>query len=170
MRAVPAAFVVALSFAGCGSMPMRKVTVDPARLNLDAQMAVQCPYRLKDVVDARPANSGFGTMGRTAFVIEDPARMVRDQLRTIGLSEAGEGPDVSIRLMQLYIATNRVTNVPVAVYEAKIGNAEPVVIRGQPASMTWWGTDAESAGALALALREANRGLVARLNRGCPAI
>lgn len=148
---------------------MRKVTVDPARLHLDAKTALRCPYRLKEVVDARPAGNSSGHMGTSAFEIADPVGIVRDELRTLGLTEAAQGPDVSVRLMQLYFATNRVTKVPVVVYEATLAGHAPMIVRGQPASINWWGSDSEATSALGVALREANRRLVSNLNSACPA-
>ena len=173
IRTVLAGVAIAALAAGCASTPMRKVTVDAARLQGGVvNDTLRCPYRLKDVVDARPAGTaagGAGGLGATAYAIADPAGIVREQLHSMGLVETTEGPELSVRLMQLYVGNTNGTKVPVAVYEWTLAGHTPAIIRSQPASMNWWGSDDEMTGALAIALREANRRLVSELNRSCPA-
>jgi hypothetical protein len=173
IRATLSGLALAVLVAGCSTQPMRKVTVDSARLQGGVvKDTLRCPYRLKDVVDARPSGTaagGAGGVGLTAYSIADPAGIVRDQLHAMGLVETAEGPELSVRLMQLYVGNTNGTKVPVAVYEWTLAGHAPAIIRSQPASMNWWGSDDEMTGALAIALREANRRLVSELNATCPA-
>ena len=159
--------VLPLAMGGCA---MSKVTVDSSRLAAATSAPVghlACEYRLGELVDARPAG-GSGRAGNKGFEVQDAMGIVRTQLAAAGLDANGSGRKVDIRLMQLYLAQNTITLVPVVVYEAKVEGREAVVLRGAPASMNGWNSDDETIRAYGAALHEANEKLVRSLNQACP--
>lgn len=161
------ALLVPIALAGCA---MSKVTVDSSRLAYTPPPNVRlaCAYRLGELVDARPVG-GSGVAAGKAFELNGAIDVVRTQLAASGLAAEGTGREVDVRLMQMYIAQNTITLVPVVVYEATVEGGAPVVVRGQPASINDWGTEDETIRAYGAALRAANDKLVRTLNQGCPA-
>jgi len=170
-----ACLTVALVLGGC-SMKVVRVDVDPARLPpppaaSKTAMRLACPYRLAEVIDARPGGESGG-LGVHAFRFGDVAGIVRAQLKVAGLSEASDpsaatGSKVDLRIMQLYLAQNLTTKVPVAVYEVAINDGAAFVVRSQKASLNWNGTEDEAYAAYARVLADVNQQLVNQLNARC---
>jgi hypothetical protein len=162
--------LVALPLVLGGCVTLTPTAVDTNALRQfeapDAKLA--CPYRLRTLVDARPANSSMGVAQLKAFSMEDPIGIVRDQLANAGLRDTDDGRAIDVRLMQFYLSQNTITLVPVVVYEATPDGGAPMVIRGQPASQNSWGSDAEATEAFGDALRAANEKLIVSLNAQCP--
>jgi len=98
------------------------------------------------------------------------AGLVRDSLQAGGWEKAGSGEVsiVDIELLQLYILHNHITKVPVVVYRVHATGQEPFLVRAQPASMVWSGSEDEAIGAYRTALLEANGQLIGKLNARCP--
>jgi hypothetical protein len=69
--------------------------------------------------------------------------------------------------MQLYLAQNLTTKVPVAVYEVAINDGAAFVVRSQKASLNWNGTEDEAYAAYARVLADVNQQLVNQLNARC---
>lgn len=162
--------------SGCNAKVVR-VDMDPARLVAPAKttkpkgtVSLTCAHRLRDVVDARPTGGEVGGLGWNAFRFDAAADTVRSQLAAAGLADApanADAPDVSVRIMQLYLAQNLQTKIPVAVYEVRIKDDAPFVLRSQKASMNWNGTQDEAYAAYARALFDINQQLVGKLNLRC---
>ena len=158
-----------LTLAGCSAKIVR-VDMDAARLAPTAASTVQlaCSYRLGLLTDARPAGSQAGGLNGNAFEFADAAGVVRRQLLAAGLQDSdGPVPVVAVRIMQLYLAQNLLTKVPVAVYEVAVAGRPPFLLRSQKASMNWNGTQNEAYAAYALALADLNQQLIERLNTDC---
>ena len=175
MRATGVALLFPLLLAGCSSKVVR-VEMDSARLAAPAPQArravrLACPYRLLDVVDARPGEGESGGLGRHAFRFSDAAATVRGQLIAAGLADAsvdgGDAPAVSVRIVQLYLAQNQITKIPVAVYQVGVAGAPQFVIRSQKATMNWNGSQDEAYAAYARVLGDVNQQLVQALNARC---
>lgn len=167
----------ALSCAACNTK-VNRIKVDPQRLHAPASRqapaalrlpALACAYRLKDVVDARPAGDHSGGLGRHQLMIEDVPTLVRSQLLKAGLrpAEADSGAEVSIEIKQLYLTQNQVSKIPVAVYRARIGDQAPLVLRAQQTNMNWNSSQNEAHDALARALQDVNVRLLTALNERC---
>lgn len=168
LRRILCAAIAGGVLAGCAT-EVHHVRLDPARLTQGAPIArVACPYRLTSVDDDRPAGDRAGGLAQHMFVLEDVAGIVRGQLLDAGLSESA-GTPVRLRVLQFYLAQNTVTKIPVAVYELRIGDGKPMVIRSQLASMNWWGSEREGYRAYAAALADSVRQVVARLDAACAA-
>ena len=145
-----------------------RVDMDPARLAATLPVPLSCAHTLAEVVDARPAGSQAGGLSEHAFAFADVAQVVRQQLLAAGLQEAGKAsPQVAVRVMQLYLAQNRGTKIPVAVYQVRVDGGAAFLLRSQPASLNWNGTQNEAYAAYARALAAVNQQLIQRLNAGC---
>lgn len=179
MRAAYRCIAVAavLSCAACNTQ-VNRIKVDPQRLHTPASRqapaalrlpALACAYRLKDVVDARPAGDHSGGLGRHQLTIEDVPALVRSQLLQAGLrpAEADGGAEVRIEIKQLYLTQNQVSKIPVAVYRARVGDQAPFVLRAQQANMNWNSSENEAYDALARALQDVNVRLLIALNERC---
>ena len=169
------ALLLPVLLAGCNGKVVR-VDMDPARLVAPATTKAKgvavlaCAHRLREVVDARPGGGEVGGLGWNAFRFDAAADTVRQQLSAAGLADATTTdamPSVSVRIMQLYLANNLQTKVPVAVYEVAVDDAAPFVLRSQKASMNWNGSQDEAYVAYARALADINQQLVGRLNQNC---
>jgi hypothetical protein len=168
--------VLTLGLAGC-TITMKQVDVDASRLVISSAKRLDCPRSLVEVVDVRPEQDGSGIVGANVYRFEDAAAVVRRTLLDAGFADAGETADgVRVRIMRLYMAQKvaqlymgqqSVTNVPVAVYEVKVGDAQPFVIRSQPANMDWHSSETEAYAGYSLAIEGANHQLIDRLNAGC---
>jgi hypothetical protein len=158
-----------LTLAGCSAKIVR-VDMDATRLAPTAANTVHlaCSYRLGQLADARPAGSQAGGLSGNAFEFADAVGVVRRQLLAAGLQDTGNpAPVVAVRIMQLYLAQNLLTKVPVAVYEVAVADRPPFLLRSQKASMNWNGSQDEAYAAYALALADVNQQLIARLNTDC---
>lgn len=166
---------IALLLAGCSTKVVR-VDADPARLAATpsaskAAVRLACPYRLADVVDARPGGESGG-LGVHAFRFSDVAGIVRSQLQDAGLNKADDPsaagtPAVDLRVRQLYLSQNLGTKIPVAVYEVAIDGGPAFVVRSQKATMNWNGTRDEAYAAYARVLADVNQQLLRQLNARC---
>jgi hypothetical protein len=166
------AFVLPAMLAGCGTKVVR-VDMDSTRLVAPAvtrdAIRLGCRYRLQEVVDARPHGEQAGGLSQHAFRFTDAAETVRRQLSAAGLDDAAgaDAPAVTVRIMQLYLAQNLSTKIPVAVYQVTAGDEPAFVIRSQPASMNWNGTQDEAYAAYARVMADANQQMIRRLNARC---
>jgi hypothetical protein len=167
----PAAMLLA-SLAAC-STTVTHVDMDATRLVARdphaRPLAVACDYTLGEVVDARADGGEAGGLSGNAFKFDDAVATVRAQLLDAGLSTgaSARGPVVGVQIVQLYLAQNLETKVPVAVYRVSLGDEAPFVLRSQKASMNWNGTQNEAYAAYARALADVNRQLVAQLDTRC---
>jgi len=175
MRARNAAVLgTALLLVSCNGKVVR-VDMDSARLapatTTRNAARLTCPHRLKDVVDARPGDGEAGGLGWHAFKFSNAAQTIRDQLLGAGLTDDAGGADaapaVNIRVVQLYLAQNQITKIPVAVYQVSIDGAPEFVIRSQKATMNWNGTEDEAYAAYARVLADVNQQLLRELNARC---
>lgn len=159
---------LALLLAGCAT-PVKTVEVDPARLMTPAKVALACDYRLGEVVDGRPEAVKVSKLGANRLTLADPVLLVRNSLMASGFEPAGPdaGSAIDVELVQMYVLPNHVTKVPVVVYRVRQQGKEPWLVRAQPASMLWSGSEDEAVAAYRVALAEANAQLVSRLNKGC---
>lgn len=158
----------ALTLAGCSAKIVR-VDMDATRLAPVANSVhLACSYRLGALADARPAGSQAGGLSGNAFAFADAATVVRQQLLAAGLQDTGDpAPVVAVRIMQLYLAQNLTTKVPVAVYEVAVDGRPPFLLRSQKASMNWNGSQNEAYAAYAQVLADVNQQLIQRLNSDC---
>lgn len=169
------ALLVPLLLAACHGKVVR-VDMDATRLAtppLPAKhtLRLACPYRLQDVTDARTGDGESGGLGWHAFKFSDAAQTIRSQLLAAGLSDAandaGPAPTVDVRIVQLYLAQNLTTKIPVAVYKVGVGDAPEFVVRSQTASMNWNGSQDEAYAAYARVLVDVNHQLLRELNNRC---
>ena len=131
-------------------------------------MHLACSYRLGDLADARPTGSQAGGLSGNAFEFADAAAVVRRQLLAAGLQDTANAvPVVSVRIMQLYLAQNLQTKIPVAVYEVAVDGQPPFLLRSQKASMNWNGSQNEAYAAYSRVLADVNQQLIQRLNTDC---
>ena len=93
--------------------------------------------------DARSSRVNAGGLGIHAFDFPDVIQVLRTQLGAAGLSEAG-GAAVDIRVLHLYLSQSGPTKVPVAVYQVRIDQAPARLVRSQPASSNWLGSENEA--------------------------
>lgn len=166
---------LALLLTACSTKVVR-VDADPARLAAPpaaskAAVRLACPYRLADVVDARPGGESGG-LGVHAFRFGDVAGIVRSQLQDAGLHAAENpssvgAPAVDLRVLQLYLSQNLGTKIPVAVYEVAIDDGPAFVLRSQKATMNWNGSQDEAYAAYARVLADVNQQLLRQLNARC---
>lgn len=161
--------VAVLALGGCVAAAER-VTMDPSRLVLRSDVALACTFRVASVEDARPEGDKAGWLGKHQFTFDDAPGVVRRGLAESGFGIDGDAPGelVHLRILRLYLAQNQVTKIPVAVYEARLGDAPPFLVRSQQADMNWNGSQDEAYEGYTRAVRGANTALVERLNAECP--
>ncbi len=101
--------------------------------------------------------------------LADPKQLIRSEFTRAGMLSpvATDGRAVIINVKQVYLSQNLTTKIPVVVYEVRVEDAEPFIVRGQPASMNWNGSENEAYGALAKAFHVANTLVVSGLNGRC---
>lgn len=167
----PAGYALAaagLLLAAC-SPPVKVVKVDAGSVvGRQAQSINPCRFRLTSVVDARSVGEDGGGLGLNQIKLLDAPAMVQSELLKSGLLPPGaEGRDVEVRLRYLYLSQNLYTKIPVAVYSVKAEGLEEFLIRAQPARMNWAGTQGEAVSALSVAIHEANNQTMAALNKAC---
>lgn len=133
-----------LLLAGC-TTTVHHVRMDTARLSasLAQDRKVACAYRIGRLEDARSSRVTAGGLGIHAFDFPDVIQVLRTQLGAAGLSEAG-GAAVDIRVLHLYLSQSGPTKVPVAVYQVRIDQAPAWLVRSQPASSNWLGSENEA--------------------------
>lgn len=157
--------------ASCATQ-VRNVSIDGAALAMPAKVTrLACPHRLGAVVDARQGEADGGQLGSNRLSVADAARMVHDSLSASGFDAADEGTGrrVDIELLRFYLLHNHLTKVPVVVYRVSVDAGEPFLVRAQPASMVWSGSQNEAIAGYRAGLADANARLVTRLNKGCSA-
>jgi hypothetical protein len=158
---------------GC-AMKVHRVALDPARLVGQPQAKLQCPYRMGEVVDARPSTGRAGGLGKHLFLIEDAAALVRGKLEGIGISADAPattpaGDPVDVRLMHLYLTQNTITKVPVLVLSVTVAGEPAFLLRSQKASMNWNGTEDEAYASFSRMFDDAMGQLAGKLNKRCGA-
>lgn len=167
-RALLSACAGLLLLCGCAGK-VHRVALDPARLVGQPQAKLMCPYRVGEVVDARPSQGRAGGLSEHLFLVEDAAALMRDRLVAAGLSgDAGAGgTQVDARLLHLYMAQNLSTKVPVVVLQVKAGQDAPLVLRSQKASMNWNGSEDEAYKGFSQIFDDLMAQLVGKLNARC---
>lgn len=167
-RALLGACAGLLLLCGCAGK-VHRVALDPARLVAQPQAKLICPYRVGQVVDARPAQGRAGGLSEHLFLIEDAAALVRGKLVATGLSGDADasGVQVDARLLHLYMTQNLTTKVPVVVLEVKIGQDAPLMLRAQKASMNWNGSEDEAYKGFSQSFDDVMAQLVGKLNARC---
>ncbi|HEY5970419.1 MAG TPA: hypothetical protein VIT22_00365 [Pseudoxanthomonas sp.] len=161
------AFAVSALLCGCATQ-VHRVALDPARLVAQPQAKLQCPYRLGEVIDARPSTGRAGGLGKHLFLVEDAAALVRGKLEGIGVSAAAPaGDQVDVRLVHLYLTQNTITKVPVLVLGVTVAGEPAFLLRSQKASMNWNGTEEEAYASFSRMFDDAMAQLVGKLNARC---
>jgi hypothetical protein len=163
-----------LLLAGCDRQ-VERVTMDTDRLVAPTGdvpvpiVKLACPYHIKDVIDARSDGDRVGGLGYRMFVLDDAPGLVRRQLLAMGLSatDAPGSAQVSVRILKFYLASNGVTKIPVVVFEVRIDQEPPFLIRSQRATVNWANTESEEYTAYARAFQDANAQLGNRLAQRC---
>lgn len=152
----------------CASVPLERVALAPERLlSESASPSLRCVHRLVAVIDRRPGVAA-GSLGAHAFSLDDAAGLVRRRLLAGGFVDApSDAPGLALEVLQLYIATNHSSKIPVAVYRASFDGGSPLVIRSHATSVNWNGTEAESLRALARALDDVDLQLRQSANARC---
>jgi len=152
------------------AMKVHKVALDPTRLVARPQAKLLCPYRMGQVVDARPTTGRAGGLGKHLFLVEDAAALVRSKLEGIGIAAAAQAGDpVDARLMHLYLAQNTITKVPVLVLSVTVAGEPAFLLRSQKASMNWNGSEDEAYASFSQMFDDAMGQLVGKLNARCAA-
>lgn len=166
-RAAGAWLAIAGLLAGCSTVPLERRALQGGELRPGTTFPpLPCAYRLGAVEDRR-AGTTAGSLGAYAFSLEDAAGLVRQRLLDSRLFGDGDVPAVSIDVLQLYIATNQSTKIPVVVYRARIGEEAPVVFRSRAASVNWNATEAESQRGISRALDDVDAQLAHALHAHC---
>lgn len=169
-RLLPAAAVLILLLSAC-AMNVNTVQVDPARLETGKAISgLQCPYGLAGVVDVRPSGDRAGGLGENMLLLNDPSELLANRLLKAGMIKAyaPEVPSVLIEIKRFYLSSNNVAKVPVVVLQAKIDQQEPFLVRAQPVTTNWWGSEDEATSAMAETLQIATNQLITDLNEKCP--
>ena len=164
------AWLVASALLSACSSTVNKVDVDAGRLVAGKPIgSLSCAYRLAELNDARPSGDRAGGLGVNMMLLSDPKQLIRNEFTKAGMlsPEVAEGRAVTINVKQVYLSQNLTTKIPVVVYEVRVHGQEPFIVRGQPASMNWNGTENEAYGALAKAFQVANSQVVSGLNERC---
>ncbi len=162
---------VCIALLGACTFNVHKVQVDTARLETGKPVGIlQCAYGLTGVVDARPAGERAGGLGEHMLLLDDPSELIAERLRTAGMVDgaAPDAADVRIAIKRFYLTQNTMSKVPVVVLQAGIGDEPPFLVRAQPVTMNWNGTENEAYAAMARALQGAVTQLVSELNDRCP--
>lgn len=160
---------ICLMLTAC-AFNVNKVQVDTARLDTGKSIGtLQCRYGLVAVLDARPSGDRAGGLGENMLLLNDPTELIAARLQSAGMLKGPvpDAPDVQIDIKRFYLTVNTMAKVPVVVLQAKIGQQEPFLIRAQPVTANWNGTENEAYAAMANALHGAATQLVAELNGKC---
>jgi len=165
-----AALLVSWSFmllAGC-TQTVHHVRMDTARLSatLAQDRKVACAYRVGQLEDARSSRATAGGLGIHAFDFPDVVQVLRSQLGIAGLSETA-GAAVDIRVLHLYLSQSGPTKVPVAVYQVRIDQAPARLIRSQPTTSNWLGSENEAYRAYRAAMDGAMSQVLDYLDANC---
>lgn len=171
-RLLPAAAALILLLSAC-AMKVNTVQVDSARLETGkAISSLQCRYGLAGVVDVRPSGDRAGGLGENMLLLNDPSELLASRLLKAGMIKAyaPEVPAVMVKIKRFYLSSNNVAKVPVVVLQASIDQQEPFLVRAQPVTTNWWGTEDEATSAMAETLQLATNQLVADLNAKCPVL
>lgn len=155
--------------AAC-AINVNKVQVDTARLDTGKSIGtLQCRYGLVGVVDARPSGDRAGGLGENMLLLNDPSELISSRLQSAGMVKGTtpDAPDVLIEIKRFYLTVNTMAKVPVVVLQARIGQQQPFLVRAQPVSANWNGTENEAYSAMANALQGAATQLVVELNGKC---
>jgi hypothetical protein len=159
-----------ISVAGC-TVNVKQVRIDASTLDAPVPKAIvstRCAYRLLSIVDERPSGDMAGALGANLITLENAPALIRERLLKSGIADAqGEGRDVEIRLMRLYMMENLYTRFPIVVYQAKIDGSDPFVVRSQLGEMSWSTDPARAHEGYARALQDANARLISVLNEHC---
>ncbi len=158
--------LLATSLGGC-AMKVNRVQMDASRLAGKVDRRVACAYRQGEVVDARPSTGRAGGLGKHLFLVDDASVIVRERMTAFGIAPQGEGDEVDVRILHMYMAQNLGTKVPVVVLSATVGTQPAFTLRSQKASMNWNGSEDEAYEGYARALDDAMTQLVTRLDAGC---
>jgi hypothetical protein len=152
---------------------VNKVQVDTARLDTGKSIGtLQCRYGLAGVVDVRPSGDRAGGLGENMLLLEDPSELISARLQSAGMirGSAPDAPEVLVEIKRFYLTVNTMAKVPVVVLQARIDQQQPFLVRAQPVSANWNGTENEAYAALANAVQEAATQLVTELNRKCGSV
>ena len=158
-----------LILAAC-AFNVNKVQVDAARLDTGKSIGtLQCRYGLAGVVDARPSGDRAGGLGENMLLLDDPSELIAARLHSAGMAEGSvpDAPDVLIEIKRFYLTVNTMAKVPVVVLQARIDQQQAFLVRAQPVTANWNGTESEAYSAMANALQGAGTELVAELNGKC---
>lgn len=170
-KLMKASAICMLLLCAC-AVNVHKVQVDTARLETGKPIGtLHCAYSLTGVLDARPVGDRAGGLGEHMLLLENPSALIAESLRKAGLavSSLPDSIDVHIAIKRFYLSQNLVTKVPVVVLQARIDQQEPFLVRAQPVTANWNGTENEAYSALANALQGAVTQLVSDLNGRCSA-
>lgn len=162
--------VLLVPAAGC-TVNVKQVRIDASTLDAPAPntiVSTRCAYRLTSIVDERPSGDLAGALGANLLTLENAPVLIRERLVKSGIADAeGQGRGVEIRLMRLYMMENLYTRFPIVVYQAKIDDGDPFVVRSQLGEMSWSTDPARAHEGYARALQDANVRLVGALNERC---
>lgn len=168
--AVRLAALLACALSGACAFNVHKVQVDAARLDTGKPIGIlQCRYGLLGVTDARPSGDRAGGLGEHMLLLDDPGALVATRLAAAGMADGSvpDATDVRVAVKRFYLGQNTMSKVPVVVLQAEIAGQPPLLVRAQPVTMNWNGTENEAYSAMANALQEATTRLVTELNRHC---
>lgn len=169
-KPMPVIAIGVLLLSAC-TYNVHRVQVDTARLETGKPVGtLQCAYGPAEVLDARPAGDRAGGLGEHMLLLDDPTALITERLRTSGMGDGAVPGAVAVRISikRFYLTQNTMSKVPVVVLQAGIGDAPPFLVRAQPVTMNWNGTENEAYAALANALQSAVAQLVTELNGRCP--
>ena len=158
---------------GACAVNVNKVQVDTARLDTGKSIGtLQCRYGLLGVVDARPSGDRAGGLGENMLLLDDPSELISSRLQSAGMikGSVADAPGVLIEIKRFYLTVNTMAKVPVVVVQARIDQQEPFLVRAQPVSANWNGTENEAYSAMADALQGAGIELINVLNGKCGAL
>jgi hypothetical protein len=136
-----------------------------------AVQPLQCAYRLQDVRDERPDGDSAGGLGWNKLVMTDAVSMVRSQLLQRGLqpAESSTGKNVVVTLKRMYVAPAMMSKLAIVVYQVKLDDDAPYLIRAQVARGNWNGSQAEALSVFSDAMRNADERTITWLNQRCGA-
>lgn len=163
---------IGMLLLGACTFNVHKVQVDTARLETGKPVGtLQCAYGPAEVLDARPAGDRAGGLGEHMLLLDDPTALIAERLRKAGMGDGTAQDAVSVRIAikRFYLTQNTMAKVPVVVLQARIDQQEPFLVRAQPVTANWNGTENEAYSAMANALQGALTQLVTELNGKCGA-
>lgn len=159
--------MIACLLAGCSTVPLERRAIQAEQLLAGTTYSPpSCGYRLGSVGDRRVGTTA-GSLGGNAFSLDDASALVRRRLLEGGLFSGGHGLPVSVDVLQLYIAANQSTKIPVVVYRVRIQDDAPVVLRSRAASMNWNSSEAETRKGITRALEDVEAQLSRTLDTRC---